>query len=91
MPDALITTMLHLANVYWGGRYTGAAGIVLVVVGLGVAFNSLKAMRSGEGMFDEESRTRMQVINPTLVAVGLALAAVGIYLVCQLFTRYGTL
>jgi hypothetical protein len=70
-----------------GPHAIGLGGVVLAIVGAGIALNSLRAIAGGEGQYDAESRRRMGVINPVLVAVGAAVAVAGLGMIVW-FLRY---
>lgn len=59
------------------GRYTPALALIAIVLGIGLALNCLKGLRSGEGMYDSGSTQYMYFGQIAGIIVGLGAAAWG--------------
>jgi hypothetical protein len=68
------------------GAWTLGLALLAVVIGPYMIFNSYKALRGGEGMFDQSSTSRMTLINWVVIIIGAAAIIWGLRALWQLYS-----
>ncbi len=59
------------------GRYSIAFPLIMIIVGIGLAWNSARGLLSREGMYDAESAAQMTLASWVGLIGGILLAAAG--------------